>query len=132
MWTSKPSSFCSIVSMKPGKLARSCVCSVTIVPQARDHEQDVHLALAPGGWTGPKSIAVPTSCRMPVLELPELPAESSAGPVDDASPVDELPLVVSGALVTAGPVENPGGAAVSPQAARTRAARVGARITPRG
>jgi len=65
---------------------------------------------------------------MPVLELPELPAESSAGPVDDVSPVDELPLVDADTLVIAGPVENPGGAA-SPQVARNRAARMGARMT---
>jgi len=67
---------------------------------------------------------------MLVLVLAELPAESSAGPVDDVSPV-ELPLVVADTLVTAGPVENPG-AAVSPQATRTRAARIGVRIAPQG
>jgi hypothetical protein len=65
-----------------------------------------------------------------VLELPELPAESSAGPVDVVSPPDELPLVDADTLVIAGPVENPGEAA-SPQAARTRAARIGARVIPR-
>jgi hypothetical protein len=48
--------------------------------------------------------------------------------VDDESPLDELPLVDSATLVTAGPDENPGGVA-SPQAARTRAARTGARVT---
>ena len=69
---------------------------------------------------------------MPVLELPELPAETSAGPVDDASLVDEMPLVDSGTLVTGGPDENPGGPAVPPHAARTRAARLPTRpmITP--
>jgi hypothetical protein len=69
---------------------------------------------------------------MPVSELLELPVELSAGPVDDESPLDELPLVDSGTVVTGSPDENPGGAAVPPQAARTRAARVGARVTPRG
>jgi len=64
-----------------------------------------------------------------VLELPELPAESSAGPVDDVSPVDELPLVDADTLVIAGPVENPGGTA-SPQAARITAARTDERIAP--
>jgi hypothetical protein len=66
---------------------------------------------------------------MPVSELLELPVELSAAPVDDESPLDELPLVDSATLVTGGPDENPGGA-VSPQAARTRAARTGARVTP--
>jgi hypothetical protein len=51
--------------------------------------------------------------------------------VDDVSPLDELPLVDSDTLVTAGPDENPGGA-TSPQAARTRAARIGARVTRPG
>ena len=64
-----------------------------------------------------------------VLVLVELPAESSAGPVDDGSPVDELPLVDAGTLVLAGPDENPGEAA-SPQAARIRAVRMDARMTP--
>jgi hypothetical protein len=130
MWTSKPSSFCSIVSMKPWKLARSCVCSVTIVPWREITNSRSTLPLQPGGWTGPKSIAVPTSRTMPVLELPELPAESSARPLDDVSPVDELPLVDADTLVMVGPVENPGEAA-SPQAATTRAARKGARVIPR-
>jgi hypothetical protein len=48
------------------------------------------------------------------------------------SPVEELPLVVSGALVTAGPEENPGGVFVPPQARKTRATRADARITRRG
>jgi hypothetical protein len=58
-----------------------------------------------------------------VLEPSELPVELSAGPVDDVSPLDELPLVDSDTLVTAGPDENPGGA-TSPQAARASAARI--------
>ena len=58
-----------------------------------------------------------------------LPAESSAGPVDVVSAPVELPLVDAATLVSPGPVENPGEAA-SPQAARTRAARIGARIIP--
>jgi len=117
-------------SMKPGKLARSCVCSVTIVPMLEITKSRSTLPLQPGGCTGPKSIAVPTSRTMPVLELPELPAESSAGPVDDVSPVDELPLVDADTLVIAGPVENPGGAASPQAAARTRATRIGARMSP--
>lgn len=64
-----------------------------------------------------------------MLELSALPVELSAGPVDDESPLDDLPLVDSDTLVTAGPDENPGGV-VSPQVARTRAARTGARMTP--
>jgi hypothetical protein len=64
-----------------------------------------------------------------VLELPELPAESSAGPVVVVSAPVELPLVDADTLVIAGPVENPG-AAASPQAARTKVARMGARMTP--
>jgi len=63
--------------------------------------------------------------------LAELAAESSAGPVDDVSMPVELPLVVADTLVTTGPVENPG-AAVSPQATRTRAASIGVRIAPQG
>jgi hypothetical protein len=62
-----------------------------------------------------------------VLVLAELTAESSAVPVDDVSPLVELPLVAADTLVTPGPVENPG-EVVSPQAARTKAARIGARI----
>jgi len=62
-----------------------------------------------------------------VLALAELPAESSAGPMDDVSPPVELPLVDADTLVIAGPVENPGGLA-SLQAARIRAARVNVRI----
>jgi hypothetical protein len=58
----------------------------------------------------------------------ELTAESSAVPVDDVSPLVELPLVAADTLVTPGPVENPGEVA-SPHAARTRAARVSRRIT---
>jgi len=67
---------------------------------------------------------------VPVLELAELPAESSSGPVDVVSPVDELPLVDADTLVIAGPVDDPGGAA-SPQAARSRAARMEARMAPK-
>jgi len=87
--------------------------------------------LQPGGWTGPKSTIAPTSRKTPVLEppeLPELPTESSATPVDNVSPLDELPLVVADTLVMPNPVEKPG-EAVSPQAARTKAARMGARVT---
>src|SRR5688572_9193436 len=80
------------------------------------------LPLQPSGWTGPKSIAVPTSRSVPVvmLVLAELPVESSAGPVDVVSSPVELPAVVVDTLVTPGPVENPDVAA-SPHAARTRA-----------
>jgi hypothetical protein len=62
-----------------------------------------------------------------VLELSDPPAELSAL-VDDASPLDELPLVVSDTLVTPGPVENAGGVLL-PHAARARATRRGARFT---
>jgi hypothetical protein len=65
---------------------------------------------------------------MPVSELLELPVELSAAPVDDESPVDELPLVDSGTVVTGGPDENPDNPAVSPQIATARAARIGARV----
>jgi len=63
-----------------------------------------------------------------VVELPAESSESSAGPVDVVSVPVELPLVDAGTLVTPGPVESPDGAA-SPQAARTRPARSGARVT---
>jgi hypothetical protein len=62
-----------------------------------------------------------------VVVLAELTAESPAVPVDDV-PLVELPLVAADTLVTPGPVDNPGEVA-SPQAARTRAARVSRRIT---
>jgi hypothetical protein len=68
-----------------------------------------------------------------VLVLAELPAESSAGPMDVVSaPVDELPLVDADTLVIAGPVENPGGLASPQAAARAKAARMGARVTQQG
>jgi len=113
-------------------LARSCVCSVCIVPWREITNSRSTLPLQPGGWTGPKSITVPTSSvpalvLVLVLALAELPAESSAGPMDDVSPPVELPLVDADTLVIAGPVENPGGLA-SLQAARIRAARVNVRI----
>jgi hypothetical protein len=53
-----------------------------------------------------------------VLELSD-PAELSAVLVDDASPLDEIPLVVSDTLVTPGPVENAGGVLL-PHAARAK------------
>ena len=70
---------------------------------------------------------------MPALVLApaELSAESSAGPVDDVSLPVELPPVVADTLVIAGPVENPGGVASPQAAAKTRAARKGARVIPR-
>jgi hypothetical protein len=129
MWTSKPSSFSSIVSTNPGKLARSCACSLSIEPRRAIKNSRSTLPLQPGGWPVSKSIAVPTSRSVPVLVLvlAKLPAESSAGPEDDVSPSLELPLVAADTLVTPGPVENPGGV-VPPHAARTRAARMSARI----
>jgi hypothetical protein len=54
------------------------------------------------------------------------PAESSAVPVV-LPPLVELAPVDAGADVTPGPVEKPGGDG-SPQAAKTRAARVALRI----
>jgi hypothetical protein len=66
-----------------------------------------------------------------VLVLAELPAESSAGPVDVVSPPVELPPVVANALVIPGPVENPDGAA-SPHATKTRTPRLAARRTRQG
>jgi hypothetical protein len=98
MWTSKSSSFSSIVSTKPGKLARSCVCSVFIVPKARDHEQQVHLALAARRLDRPEVVVGPDvaeHARARCSALPG-PAESSAVPVDDVSPLVELPLVDAG------------------------------------
>lgn len=69
-----------------------------------------------------------------MLEPPPLsvPAESSAGPVDDVSPPVELVEVEvdAGAVVMPGPVENPGGDG-SPQAAKARAAMVSVRMTLR-
>jgi hypothetical protein len=91
------------------KLARSCVCSVTIVPWREITNSRSTLPLQPGGWTGPKSITVPTSSDARTARAAVLPAESSAGPVDDVSPPVELPLVDADTLVIAGPVENPGG-----------------------
>jgi len=67
-----------------------------------------------------------------VLELSKLPgpAESAEVPVEEVSPPPvELVLVDAGADVTPGPVEKPGDVG-SPQAARTRAARVALRIAP--
>jgi len=57
----------------------------------------------------------------------ELPAESSACPVDDVPPV-EPPLVERDTLVTPGPVENPG-ELVSPQEATRRTVSVAARMS---
>jgi len=57
----------------------------------------------------------------------ELPTESSAELLYDASPL-VLPLVDSDTLVIPGPDDDPG-ETLPPHAARTRAARTGARIT---
>ncbi len=58
----------------------------------------------------------------------ELAPESPVVLVDDVSPPTELLLTVPGPLVI-GPAESPGGPAVSPHAARMRAAKLDARIT---
>jgi hypothetical protein len=129
MWRSKSASFSWIVVTKPGKLARSCVCSVFIVCKLEIRNSKSTLPLQPSGCVGPKSSAVPTSRSTSVLmpsALPE-PAESSAVPVVEMPPLVELPPVDADADVTPGPVEKPGGDG-SPQAAKTRAARVALRI----
>ena len=83
-----------------------------------------------------KSLSLPSShsssaSKMPLPHVPSSaslsPAESPAGPVDVVSAPVELPFVDVDTLVIAGPVEKPGGAA-SPQAARNRTARIGARM----
>ncbi len=115
--------------------ASVAACSSFIKPYREITNSRSTLPLQPSGWVGPKSIIMPTSSLPALVLMPvELPAESSTSPVEvelESAASVELPLVAAGALVIAGPVENPGGS-VPPQAARTRAARMGARVTPRG
>jgi hypothetical protein len=106
----------SIVSMKPGKLARSCCCSVFIWPRREIRNRKSILPLQPAGLPGPKSGEPPRSRSGSVL----------AAPLSSVLVVELGPEL----LASLGPVELPAGVEVGPGWLKRSPCRPRARCTP--